>query len=129
MAGGIVDATARVDEICDRAHALGLKVHLDGARIFNAATSLGDHVGNMTKKVDSVMFCLSKGLGAPIGSMILGSREFIERARIYRKMFGGGMRQVGIVAAPGLLALEHSPARLHEDPAHAGLLAARAATI
>ena len=129
MAGGTVYPTARVDEICDRAHALGLKVHLDGARIFNAATSLGDHVANMTKKVDSVMFCLSKGLGAPIGSMILGSREFIERARIYRKMFGGGMRQVGIVAAAGLLALEHSPARLHEDHANARLLAEGVAKI
>src|SRR5258708_3343156 len=129
MAGGTVYLTARLDEICDRAHALGLKVHLDGARIFNAATSLGDHVANMTKKVDSVMFCLSKGLGAPIGSMILGSREFIERARIYRKMFGGGMRQVGIIAAAGLLALEHSPAPLHEDHANARLLAEGGAQI
>ena len=98
MAGGTVYPTARVDEICERAHSLGLKVHLDGARIFNAAVSLGGNVADMTKNVDSVMFCLSKGLGAPVGSMILGSREFIERARVYRKMFGGGMRQVGIVA-------------------------------
>lgn len=129
MAGGTVYPTVRVDEICDRAHALGLKVHLDGARIFNAATSLGDNVANMTKKVDSVMFCLSKGLGAPVGSMILGSREFIERARVYRKMFGGGMRQVGIVAAAGLLALEESPSRLHEDHANARILAEGVAKI
>ena len=129
MAGGTVYPTSRVDEICDRAHALGLKVHLDGARIFNAATALGDNVANMTKKVDSVMFCLSKGLGAPVGSMILGSREFIERARVYRKMFGGGMRQVGIVAAAGLLALEQSPSRLHEDHANARHLAEGVAKI
>ncbi len=123
MAGGTVYSTDRVDEICDRAHVLGLKVHLDGARIFNAAVALGDTVANMTKNVDSVMFCLSKGLGAPVGSMIAGSREFIERARIYRKMFGGGMRQVGIIAAAGLLALEKSPSRLREDHANAQHLA------
>jgi|SRR5579883_569884 threonine aldolase len=123
MAGGTVYPTERVDEISDRAHALGLKVHLDGARIFNAAAALNDNVANMTKKVDSVMFCLSKGLGAPIGSMIVGSKEFIERARVYRKMFGGGMRQVGVVAAAGLLALEKSPLRLHEDHENARHLA------
>jgi len=123
MAGGTVYPTSRVNEICDRAHALGLRVHLDGARIFNAAASLGDNVANMTRKVDSVMFCLSKGLGAPVGSMILGSREFIEPARIYRKMFGGGMRQVGVIAAAGLIALENSPARLYEDHANARHLA------
>jgi threonine aldolase len=119
MAGGTVYSTDRVNEICERAHALGLKVHLDGARIFNAAAALGDNVANMTRNVDSVMFCLSKGLGAPVGSMIAGSREFIERGRIYRKMFGGGMRQVGIIAAAGLLALEKSPSRLHEDHGNA----------
>lgn len=123
MAGGTVYATDRVDEISNHAHALGLKVHLDGARIFNAAAALNDNVANMTKSVDSVMFCLSKGLGAPVGSMIVGSKEFIERARVYRKMFGGGMRQVGIIAAAGLLALEKSPQRLHEDHANAKRLA------
>jgi len=123
MAGGTVYPTERVDEICDGAHVLGLKVHLDGARIFNAATALNDNARNMTKKVDSVMFCLSKGLGAPIGSMILGTKEFIERARVYRKMFGGGMRQVGVIAAAGLIALEKSPSRLHEDHANAKHLA------
>jgi threonine aldolase len=123
MAGGTVYPTERVDEICEQAHALGLKVHLDGARVFNAAAALKDNVANMTKKVDSVMFCLSKGLGAPIGSMIVGSREFIERGRVYRKMFGGGMRQVGVVAAAGLIALEKSPSRLHEDHENAQHLA------
>jgi threonine aldolase len=123
MAGGTVYPTERVDEISDGARALGLKVHLDGARIFNAAAALNDNVRNMTKKVDSVMFCLSKGLGAPVGSMIVGTKEFIERARVYRKMFGGGMRQVGVIAAAGLIALEKSPARLHEDHTNAKFLA------
>jgi len=123
MAGGTVYETARVNEICDAAHALGLKVHMDGARIFNAAVALNDSVANMTAGVDSVMFCLSKGLGAPVGSMIVGSKGFIERARIFRKMFGGGMRQVGVLAAAGLIALEKSPARLHEDHQNAKRLA------
>lgn len=123
MAGGTVYPTAQVDEICDGAHEAGLKVHMDGARIFNAATALGDNVANMTKKVDSVMFCLSKGLGAPVGSMVVGSAAFIEKARIYRKMFGGGMRQAGVIAAAGLIALEKSPGRLHIDHENARLLA------
>ena len=123
MAGGTVYPTDRVNEICDEAHKLGLKVHLDGARIFNAATALGDHVAVMTKRVDSVMFCLSKGLGAPVGSIVAGSKAFMERARIYRKMFGGGMRQAGVIAAAGLIALEKSPARLHIDHENAKLLA------
>jgi threonine aldolase len=123
MAGGTVYPTERVHEICDNAHKLGLKVHLDGARVFNAAVALNDNVANMAAKVDSVMFCLSKGLGAPVGSMIVGSSEFIERARVYRKMFGGGMRQVGVIAAAGLIALENSPARLHKDHENAMHLA------
>jgi threonine aldolase len=123
MAGGTVYPTERVDEICKNAHALGLKVHMDGARIFNAAAALDEPVSAMTKAVDSVMFCLSKGLGAPVGSMIVGSAEFIERARVYRKMFGGGMRQVGVLAAAGLVALEKSPQRLYEDHENAKLLA------
>jgi threonine aldolase len=123
MAGGTVYPTDRVDEICKNAHAVGLKVHLDGARVFNAAAALNEPVSRMTKNVDSVMFCLSKGLGAPVGSMIGGSKEFIERARVYRKMFGGGMRQVGVLAAAGLIALEKSPQRLHEDHAQAKHLA------
>ncbi|MGC2464859.1 MAG: GntG family PLP-dependent aldolase [Candidatus Acidiferrum sp.] len=123
MAGGTVYPTAQVNEICDGAHEAGLKVHMDGARIFNAATALGDNVANMTKKVDSVMFCLSKGLGAPVGSMVVGSAAFIEKTRIYRKMFGGGMRQAGVIAAAGLIALEKSPGRLHIDHENARLLA------
>src|ERR1700719_4272078 len=123
MWGGTVYPTAQVDEICERAHEMGLKVHLDGARVFNAATALGESVASMTRKVDSVMFCLSKGLGAPVGSMIVGSRAFIEKGRICRKMFGGGMRQAGVIAAAGLIALEKSPARLHIDHENAQLLA------
>lgn len=129
MAGGTVYPTERVDEICKNAHALGLKVHMDGARIFNAAAALNEPVSAMTKSVDSVMFCLSKGLGAPVGSLIVGSAEFIERARIYRKMFGGGMRQVGVLAAAGLVALENSPQRLHEDHQNAKTLAVGIAQI
>ncbi len=119
MAGGTVYPTAQVDDICDHAHKMGLKVHLDGARIFNAATALGDHVAVMTRKVDSVMFCLSKGLGAPVGSMIAGTKALIEKGRVYRKMFGGGMRQAGVIAAAGLIALEKSPALLHIDQENA----------
>ncbi|HEX4544912.1 MAG TPA: GntG family PLP-dependent aldolase [Candidatus Acidoferrum sp.] len=123
MAGGTVYPTAQLEEICDRAHAMGLQVHLDGARIFNAATALGESVKQMTRKVDSLMFCLSKGLGAPVGSLVAGTKAFIEKARIYRKMFGGGMRQAGVIAAAGLLALEKSPARLHIDHENAKRLA------
>jgi threonine aldolase len=123
MAGGTLHATASVDEICEHAHEAKLKVHVDGARIFNAATALGESVAEMTKKVDSVMFCLSKGLAAPVGSMIVGSAAFIEKARIYRKMLGGGMRQAGVIAAAGLIALEESPARLHVDHENALRLA------
>ena len=129
MAGGTVYPTDRVDEICKNAHALGLKVHMDGARIFNAAAALNEPVSTMTKSVDSVMFCLSKGLGAPVGSIIVGSAQFIERARVYRKMFGGGMRQVGVLAAAGLVALEQSPQRLHEDHSNANSLAVGIAQI
>jgi threonine aldolase len=104
-------------------------VHLDGARIFNAATALGESVAAMTRNVDSVMFCLSKGLAAPVGSMIVGSKEFIEKGRIYRKMFGGGMRQAGVIAAAGLTALEKMPARLHVDHKNAKRLAEGVAQI
>jgi threonine aldolase len=123
MAGGTVYPPAAAEEICDQAHAVGLSVHLDGARIFNAATALGSTVADLTRKFDSVMFCLSKGLGAPVGSMLVGSRDFIEKARVARKLFGGGMRQVGVLAAAGLIALENSPARLYEDQANARRLA------
>jgi threonine aldolase len=123
MAGGTIYPQEVADEICDQAHELGLPVHLDGARIFNAAAALGKPVAEITKKYDSVMFCLSKGLGAPVGSMLVSSKKFIEMARIYRKALGGGMRQAGILAAAGLIALEKMPARLHEDHANAKFMA------
>jgi threonine aldolase len=123
MAGGTVYPQDVADEICDQAHAAGLPVHLDGARVFNAAVALGKPVAEVTRKFDSVMFCLSKGLAAPVGSMLLGSRDFIARARSVRKALGGGMRQAGVLAAAGLIALEQMPARLHEDHANARFLA------
>lgn len=129
MAGGMLYPTATVDDICEHAHALKLKVHLDGARVFNAAVALGDSVARMTRGCDSVMFCLSKGLGAPVGSMVVGSRVFIEKARVYRKMFGGGMRQAGVIAAGGLVALRKSPSRLHIDHENARFLAEELAEI
>jgi threonine aldolase len=129
MAGGTVYPTALANEICDRAHEAGLRVHLDGARVFNAAVYLGEPVAEITKKFDSVQFCLSKGLGAPVGSMIVGSKDFIERCRIIRKMLGGGMRQVGVLAAAGLVALEEGPKLLPEDHENAQLLAQGLAAI
>lgn len=123
MAGGTTYPTDIAENICDRAHGAGLKVHLDGARIFNASAALGESVAEITRKFDSVMFCLSKGLAAPVGSMILGSRGFIEKARVYRKMLGGGMRQAGVLAAAGLVALEKSPAMLARDHGNARHLA------
>jgi threonine aldolase len=123
MHGGSVYPIEVVEEICDGAHDAGLPVHLDGARIFNAAVALGKPVAQLTRKFDSVMFCLSKGLGAPVGSMLVGSRRFIDQARIYRKALGGGMRQAGILAAAGLVALEKMPARLHLDHENARFLA------
>ncbi len=123
MAGGTVYRTKVVEEICDRAHEQGIRVHLDGARVFNAATYLGERVETMTRPFDSVQFCLSKGLGAPVGSMIVGSREFIERCRSIRKMLGGGMRQAGVLAAAGLVALEEGPKRLKDDHDNAEMLA------
>jgi len=129
MAGGTVYPTEVVEEICDKSHERDLKVHLDGARIFNAATYLKQDVAAMTRKFDSIQFCLSKGLGAPVGSMILGSREFIERCRSIRKMLGGGMRQSGVLAAAGLIALENGPKRLQEDHDNAQFLARQLAEI
>jgi threonine aldolase len=123
MAGGTVYPTQLANEICDKAHDTGLKVHLDGARVFNAAVYLGEKVAEMTKKFDSVQFCFSKGLGAPVGSMIVGSTDLIERCRVIRKMLGGGMRQVGVLAAAALVALEEGPKRLHMDHENAQLLA------
>ena len=96
---------------------------MDGARVFNAATHLGVPVARVVRDLDSVMFCLSKGLGAPVGSMFVGTQEAIDEGRLYRKRLGGGMRQAGVLAAAGLLALEESPARLPEDHANARYLA------
>jgi len=129
MAGGTTYSIDRINDICAQAHIAGLKVHLDGARVFNAADALGVSVSAIAENLDSVMFCLSKGLGAPVGSMIVGSRGFIEKGRIYRKMFGGGMRQVGILAAAGRVALEESPKRLALDHQNARRLAAGIAEI
>jgi threonine aldolase len=123
MAGGSVYPVNVAEEICDGAREAGLPVHLDGARIFNAATALGKPVAAITRKFDSVMFCLSKGLGAPVGSLLVGSHAFIEQARVYRKSLGGGMRQAGILAAAGLIALEKMTTRLHLDHENARFLA------
>jgi len=107
----------------DLAHRHGLKVHLDGARVFNAAVALGVDVRDLTAAVDSVGFCLSKGLAGPVGSLVCGPREFVARARRVRKMVGGGMRQCGVIAAAGIVALEHMVDRLAEDHALARRLA------
>jgi len=123
MAGGTVYAKGQIDDICHNAHEAGLPVHLDGARIFNAATALNATVADLARNCDSVMFCLSKGLSAPVGSMLVGTRPFIEKARSVRKLLGGGMRQVGVLAAAGLIALEKMPAGLAEDHRNARLLA------
>jgi threonine aldolase len=123
MAGGAVMPLATMNDICERAHALGLPVHLDGARIFNAALSLDTTVAEIARPFDSVMFCLSKGLGAPVGSLIAGTKAFIQEAISIRKMLGGGMRQVGVLAAAGRIALEESPKILIEDHRNARRLA------
>jgi threonine aldolase len=123
MAGGIVYPLEFIDEICAKAHERGVKVHMDGARVFNASAALKIPVARIVRDVDSVMFCLSKGLGAPVGSMLAGTAEAIEQARLYRKRLGGGMRQAGILAAAGLVALRESPAHLEEDHANARSLA------
>jgi threonine aldolase len=123
LAGGTVYTSAQIEEISKRAHALNLPVHLDGARIFNASVALGEPVAALSRSADSVMFCLSKGLGAPVGSMLLGTRDFIDEARVWRKILGGGMRQAGVLAAAGLTALEESPKLLHEDHSNARRLA------
>jgi len=121
--GGTVMSAGQTSEICENAHRLNLPVHLDGARIFNSAVAQNETVANLSKDCDSVQFCLSKGLGAPIGSVLLGKKDFIEEAKRWRKRFGGGMRQVGILAAAGLIALEESPKRLHIDHENAKFLA------
>lgn len=112
FAGGSVMTADACADVCEKAHASRLPVHMDGARIFNAAVALNDSVANLTRGCDSVMFTLSKGLGAPAGSILLGTKDFIKEARIWRKRLGGGMRQIGILAAAGLIALEENVDRL-----------------
>ena len=123
LAGGRCTRVDVLEEIWENAKQRKLPTHLDGARIFNAAVALGVDVKALTRGFDTVMFCLSKGLGAPVGSMLVGSAELIARARIFRKALGGGMRQAGVLAAAGLIALEQGPRRLHDDHANARLLA------
>ncbi len=118
-AGGSCWTPAQMADAAKAAHEMGMKVHIDGARIFNAAVALGVPVSEYMRHVDSIQFCLSKGLSCPAGSMLVGSREFIEAARKNRKMVGGGMRQAGVIAAPGIVALNTMVARLAEDHANA----------
>ncbi|MCY0877772.1 MAG: low-specificity L-threonine aldolase [Firmicutes bacterium] len=113
-AGGAALSPERLDPVMALSHELDLKVHVDGARLFNAAVALGVPARRLVRDADSVSVCLSKGLGAPVGSVLVGPREFIERARRFRKWLGGGMRQAGILAAAGLVALENID-RLAED--------------
>ncbi len=121
--GGIPISKAYTDEVGQLARAHGLALHIDGARIFNAATALNVDVADLVAAADSVSFCLSKGLCAPVGSVLVGSREFIARAHRVRKLVGGGMRQLGVLAAAGLIALEKMTLRLAEDHANAHRLA------
>jgi threonine aldolase len=121
--GGTVLSLEQVETLSVLAHTHGLAVHMDGARIFNAATALGLPVKNLLSNVDSAMFCLSKGLSAPVGSIVVGNRAFIKRVHRMRKLMGGGMRQAGIFAAAGIIALEQMVERLAEDHEHSKLLA------
>lgn len=124
-AGGTVISVEVSRKIYDAAKRRGLAVHLDGARIFNAAAFLAVDPKILTANADSVMFCLSKGLSAPVGSMLTGTETFIQEARHVRKMLGGGMRQAGVLAAAGIVALTKMRQRLHEDHETAALLARR----
>jgi len=121
--GGVYQTPAYIRQVAEFAHVRGLSVHLDGARIFNAAVAQGVPASELTGPVDSVTFCLSKGLCAPVGSVLCGTMPFIAKARRLRKMLGGGMRQAGILAAAGMVALERMVDRLDEDHARAKSLA------
>lgn len=123
LAGGSVMYAEQCELICEKAHELGIPVHLDGARIFNASAATQQSVSKLSLKCDSVQFCLSKGLGAPVGSILLGTKDFIDAARVWRKRLGGGMRQVGVLAAAGIIAIEESPEKLIQDHQNAKLLA------
>jgi threonine aldolase len=125
MAGGHVYPKQIIDEICDSAHERGLPVHMDGARVFNAAEALQLPVSEIAAKADTLMFCLSKALGAPVGSLLAGPAKLIASGRLLRKRLGGGMRQAGVLAAAGLIALEESPRALAADHANAQYLACR----
>jgi len=121
-AGGTVIKPEQVTALAKVAHERGLKVHCDGARLFNAAVALEIPAGRLVKDVDSVQICLSKGLSAPVGSIVAGTQEFVHEAHRWRKKLGGGMRQAGIIAAPGIVALEKMIPRLKEDHQNARLL-------
>ena len=125
IGGGRVYPQAVIDEICDEAHAVGVPVHMDGARLFNAAEAAGRPVRELVAKVDTVTFCLSKALGAPVGSMVAGPRHLMDKGRLLRKRLGGGMRQAGVLAAAGLIALEEGPGGLETDHANAQYIAGR----
>jgi len=129
MGGGRFYPQDVIDEICDGAHERGVRVHMDGARVFNAAAACGRSVKQIAAKVDTLTFCLSKALGAPMGSIVAGSRQLIDKARLYRKRLGGGMRQAGVLAAAGLIALEEGPKELPNDHANAVFLAGELAKI
>lgn len=121
--GGTIYSPALLQEIFELAHEGDIRVHLDGARIFNAAVAVGVPVTEFSRWADSVMFCVSKGLAAPVGSLLVGNHSWISRARRYRKLLGGGMRQVGVIAGAGIIALETMVDRLREDHENARLLA------
>jgi threonine aldolase len=121
-AGGTVISPSQVDAIAEVVHRNSLKLHCDGSRIFNAAVAMNIDIRNFTKSLDSITFCLSKGLSCPVGALICGTEEFIEEARNWKQMLGGGMRQAGIIAAPGIVALEKMVDRLKEDHANARIL-------
>jgi len=122
-AGGIALTVDQMKSYRDVANANNLGIHLDGARVFNAAVALGVDVKEIAKHVDTIQLCLSKGLAAPVGSLVVGPQDIIEKARKYRKMLGGGMRQAGIIAAPGIIAVTEMVDRLAEDHANAKVLA------
>ncbi len=123
VCGGVPITLEYTQQVGELAREHNLSLHIDGARIFNAATALGVDVKDLVAPADSVMFCLSKGLVSPIGSMLVGTKKFIARARHLRKMLGGGMRQVGVIAAAGIISLERMSKRLSEDHARARRLA------
>lgn len=129
VAGGRAFARSRIEPLLDFARDRALPTHLDGARIFNAATALGAPASELARGFDSVMFCLSKGLGAPVGSLLCGAEDFIAEARERRRMLGGAMRQVGVLAAAGRVALRSGPSLLSADHEHARLLASAVAEL